>query len=392
MSGTATATIEAPTRTAGTMKAARIHGFAKTHGPGELLKVDEVPIPDVGPGEVLVRVLRAGLNHGDVHMREDAVNYSPDVQTVPFLPMTIGHDGLGEVVEVGPDVTNVAVGDRAVVVCSLNCGSCKFCRSERQHLCDTKKTMGFLSKWGDASERQRRYKDGLWAEYVRAPARQLVPLYPGDDIDEMCKVSQICVGYRSLKRARFHSGEVAIVNGASGITGAGTVLAALAMGAAQVIAVARNPVRLEAVRAIDPKRVFTVALGRGESITERVRQVTDGEGASVLAELSPGGVESTVECIRNLEAGGRVALIGSNPDTLPISLRYLMMRSIEFTSVTGRFEMDVAELLKLVRNGVIDTRHITTRYFPLEGVKEAMDYIEGRSPTDPLWPMYAPDA
>jgi NADPH:quinone reductase-like Zn-dependent oxidoreductase len=100
----------------GTMKAARLHGFERTHGAGEVVRVDDVPIPDLATGEVLIRVLRAGLNHGDLHMREDAVQYSPEVTTVPDLPMTIGHDGLGEIVEVGPDVDNLRIGDRVVVI------------------------------------------------------------------------------------------------------------------------------------------------------------------------------------------------------------------------------------------------------------------------------------
>jgi threonine dehydrogenase-like Zn-dependent dehydrogenase len=122
-----------------------------------------------------------------------------------------------------------------------------------------------------------------------------------------------------------------------------------------------------------------------------VKELTSGQGASVLAELAPGGIETTIECIKNLEPGGRVALIAPNPEPLNLPLRYLMIRSIEFTSVTGRFAMDVAELLQLVQNGVIDTRHITTRYFPLSGVNEALDYIEKRGDDDPLWPMYAAD-
>src|SRR5439155_15381 len=157
----------------GTMKAARLHGFESTHGSREVVRVDDVPIPDLATGEVLIRVLRAGLNRGDLHMREDAVQYSPEVQTVPDLPMTIGHDGLGEIVEVGPDVENLRVGDRVVVICSITCGFCKFCRTERQHLCQTKKTMGFLTKWGEGPAYLRRYKDGLWAEYcptAKAPA------------------------------------------------------------------------------------------------------------------------------------------------------------------------------------------------------------------------------
>jgi len=373
----------------GTMKAARLHGFESTHGAGEIVRVDDVPIPDVGAGEVLIRVLRAGLNHGDLHMREDAVQYSPEVKTVPDLPMTIGHDGLGEIVEVGPDVENLRVGDRVVVICSITCGFCKYCRTERQHLCQTKKTMGFLTKWGEGPAYLRRYKDGLWAEYCRVPAANLVLLPRDADINEMCKVSQINVGYRALKRARLHSGEIVLVNGASGITGIGTVLSALAMGAPLIIAVARNPARLERVRAIDPKRIATVALGRGESITNTVKELTNGQGASVLAELAPGGIETTIECIKNLEPGGRVALVAPNPEPLNLPLRYLMIRSIEFTSVTGRFAMDVAELLQLVQRGVIDTRHITTRYFPLAAANKALDYIKTRGDNDPLWPMYA---
>ncbi len=208
----------------GTMKAARLHGFESTHGSSEVVRVDDVPIPDLATGEVLIRVLRAGLNHGDLHMREDAVQYSPEVKTVPDLPMTIGHDGLGEIVEIGPDVENFRVGDRVVVICSITCGFCKYCRTERQHLCQTKKTMGFLTKWGEGPAYLRRYKDGLWAEYCRVPAGNLVPLPRDADINEMCKVSQINVGYRALKRARLHSGEIVLVNGASGITGIGTVL------------------------------------------------------------------------------------------------------------------------------------------------------------------------
>ncbi|TMA81604.1 MAG: hypothetical protein E6J74_38580, partial [Deltaproteobacteria bacterium] len=300
----------------GTMKAARLHGFESTHGSREVVRVDDVPIPDLATGEVLIRVLRAGLNHGDLHMREDAVQYSPEVKTVPDLPMTIGHDGLGEVVEIGPDVENLRVGDRVVVICSITCGFCKYCRTERQHLCQTKKTMGFLTKWGEGPAYLRRYKDGLWAEYCRVPAGNLVVLPRDADIDEMCKVSQINVGYRALKRARLHSGEIVLVNGASGITGIGTVLSALAMGAPLVIAVARNPVRLRRIRAIDPKRIGTIALGRGESITSKVKELTDGQGASVLAELAPGGIETTIECIKNLEPGGRVALIAPNPEPL----------------------------------------------------------------------------
>jgi len=373
----------------GMMKAARLYGFEKTHGSKDLVRVDEVPIPDIGPGEVLIRVLRAGLNHGDLHIREDALQYEPENTTVPVLPMTVGHDGLGEVVEVGPNVINVKSGDRTVVMCSITCGFCKYCRSDRQHLCVMHRVMGFVARWREGGlDQLLRYKDGLWAEYCRVPATNLIKIRPDDDIDQICKVSQMTVGYRALKRARLHSGETVIVNGATGITGIGTVMSALAMGAAHVIAVARNPVRLEQIRAINPQRISTI--GRGESITQKIQELTRGQGGGVLADLTPGGVETTVECIKSLEPGGRVTLIGANPEPLNLPLRYLMIRSIEFTSVTGRHYTDFPEVFELARRGVIDTKHVTTRFFPIEAINEALDHIVKRGDNDPLWPMYAP--
>ena len=376
----------------GTMKAARLHGVEPDGASTGVIRVDEIPIPDIEEGEVLVRVLRAGLNHGDLHMRQEGANYTGETRALLHLPMTIGHDGLGEVVEVGPDVTNVKVGDGAVVMCSLTCGYCKYCRSERQHLCVVSRSMGFLSRSQGGPERLRRYKDGLWAEYCRVPATNLSPLRPEDDVEEMCKGSQMAVGYRALKQAGLHSGETVLINGGTGITGIGVVLCALAMGAAQVIVIARDPVRLASVQAIDPLRISTVALGDGESISETVRELTRGEGAGVLVDVAPAGAETMIECIMNLEAGGRVGLIGANPEPLNIPIRYLMRMSIQSSANTGRHYSDVPELLELVRRGVIDTRHVTPRFFPLEEINEALDSIEHREDPQTFWPMYAPSA
>src|SRR3954470_11613446 len=272
----------------GTMRAARIHRV------GEPVRVEEVPIPNVAAGEVLIRVLRAGLNRGDVHMRDGDFDLDPGKHSnqLPILPMTVGHDGIGEVVEVGPGVQGVAVGDRVIARCILTCGNCKYCRGAREHLCIHHRVMGFFTlatEWGSEDEDIfRRYKDGMWAEYCRIPATNVERLKPDDDVDKFSLVSQIAVGYRALKRARFGSGETVIVNGASGITGTGTVLAALAMGAAQVIAVARGRTRLARLERIDPQRIATIS-ATAESIGERVAALTRGEGAQVLVDLTPSG-------------------------------------------------------------------------------------------------------
>jgi alcohol dehydrogenase len=375
------------------MKAARLHPVERTDSSRKVFRADEVPIPDIMSGEILVRVLRAGLTRGDVDLRDQVRQYSREGRPMAALPITIGHDGIGEVVEVGPDVDNVHVGDRVIVTCAVACGFCKYCRTDRDNICPHRKTMGSPHGFHEWPNRLRRYKDGLWAEYCRVPASNVIRLEPNDNLDEACKVSRIAVAYRGLKRARLRPGEIVLVNGASGSAGIGAVMAALAMGAGQVIAVARNPARLDRVRAIDPKRASTVALARGDSISGSVKEITEGQGASVLVDFAPlGGIQTTLECIGNLERGGRVILAGSySEDPINLSLDNLQRRHFEIMSVNGRSSLDVEEVLGLARSGFIDMRHITTRYFPLEEANEALDFIEQRGDDGPLWPMYAAD-
>ena len=201
----------------------------------------------------------------------------------------------------------------------------------------------------------------------------------------------MAVGMRALKRARLEVGETVIVNGATGITGIGVVLSALAMGAAHVIAVARDPQRLARFRSIDPNRISMISI-RTESIRTRVEELTRGNGASILVDVTPFGVESTIDCIYSLEPGGRVALIGNNTETVSLPYIFLMIRSIEFTSCYGRNYKDVHELVELTRHGVIDVSHVRPRFFKLEDVNEALDWIDRREPGDlPVWPMMRMD-
>jgi alcohol dehydrogenase len=368
------------------MRAARLYQL------GEPMRIEEVPIPDVGPGEVLIRVLRAGLNRGDLHMRKATIRKTAAERSeiFPLLPITIGHDGLGEVVEVGAGVSSLKLGDRVIAECTLTCGFCKYCRTEREHLCVQHRVMGFVTEHTRA-DLLTRYKDGLWADYCRMPATNCERLLPDDDIDKLCRVSQMAVGLRALKRARLEAGETVIINGATGITGIGVVLSALAMGAAHIIAVARDQERLARFKSIDPQRVSTISL-RTESIRQRVAELTGGSMASVLVDVTPSGVETALDCIYSLEAGGRVALIGNNTETLSIPYIYLMSRSIEFTSCHGRNYKDVHQLVELTRHGVIDVSHVRPKFIKFEEVNEGLDWIDQRGAGDlPLWPMMRVD-
>ena len=171
----------------------------------------------------------------------------------------------------------------------------------------------------------------------------------------------------------------------------GVVLSAMAMGAAHIIAIARDASRLASLQKIDPQRISTIST-KTDSIRERIAELTDGNGASVLVDVTPGGIETTVDCLYSLERGGRVAFVGNNPEMLQIPYLYLMLRSIEFTSCHGRNYKDVHHLIELARRRIIDTSHIRPKFFKLEQVNEALDWIEKRGSGDlPVWPMMRAD-
>jgi threonine dehydrogenase-like Zn-dependent dehydrogenase len=376
----------------GTMKAARLRRV------GEPVRLEEVPIPDITRGELLLRIRRTGLNRGDLHMREGdySLGFGDTSNPLPDLPMTIGHDACGEIVEVGDGVHGLAVGDRVIVKARLTCGACKYCLSGREYLCVHHRLMGSFTLstvwWGtDRPNIFQRYKDGFWAEYARVPATNVVRLEPDDDFDVFSRITEVANGYRTLKRGRLAVGETVIINGATGVTGTGAVLAALAMGAAQIIAIAQDPGRLGHIRDINPRRVSTIST-KTQSIREEVARLTKGNGANVLMDLTPAGVETTVECLRSLEPGGRAVLFGGNTETLQVSYRFLMIWSIELISSLGRYHADIPELVDLVRRGMIDVSHMRPQFYRLEEINEAVDSFATRAGGDvPVWPMMRAD-
>ncbi|HEX9880172.1 MAG TPA: alcohol dehydrogenase catalytic domain-containing protein [Candidatus Binatia bacterium] len=357
---------------AGTMKAGRFHGS------GQPIHIDEIPVPDIRRNEVLVRVRRAGTNGGDVHLRRGLYD-----KYVPRPPFTMGHEGLGEVVEVGPEAKGVRVGDRVIVRPNLTCGTCKFCRSEREHRCIRRQVIGWLCR---PELLNPRCVDGMWAEYCRIPDTNVHRLEPGDDIDRYSLVSVIAVGYRALKRARMSPGDAVIINGATGVTGVPTVLAAMALGAAHVIAVARNESRLSKLKELDPGRISTVSTKNGP-VTESIMELTRGQGASVVVDLVPDTNASLMECIRALEPCGRVALLAAKNEPVQLTYHDFLMNSVEITSSNGRNYQDIAELVELTRHGAIDPTVITARFFALEQADEAIDAVDRRITPEPCWPM-----
>jgi alcohol dehydrogenase, propanol-preferring len=195
-----------------TMKAARLHRIS------EKLNMDHVEVPSVGDHEVLVNVRASGICHSDL-------SYQDDVSRVSRLPIILGHEIAGVVAEAGDDVGNVAKGDRVTVHYVIGCGRCRCCIVSHETYCADYRMVG-------------KDEDGGFAEFVRAPALNLLPLPDLIPFEQGailgCAVS---TAYHAPKRGRMSPGENVVVYGIGGLGIHAVQLAGAIFGADRIIAV-----------------------------------------------------------------------------------------------------------------------------------------------------------
>jgi L-idonate 5-dehydrogenase len=244
--------------------------------------VESRPVPEPGPGDVRVRVLAAGICGSDLHLHHTGL-YAPG--TIP------GHEFMGEVDALGSDATGFSVGERVAIEPFRTCGRCSECRSGRDSICREARLLGV-------------HEPGGFAGYAVAPARRLFRLPSGLEPRHAALAEPMAVCVHGLRRGAMSAGQRVLVLG-SGSIGLLSVLAARALGAAEVWATARHPhqarlaARLGASRVLsedeaDPARLD--ALGRDAPI-DLVVETVGGQADTLVAAgaaARPGGVVSVV--------------------------------------------------------------------------------------------------
>ena len=324
------------------MKAAVVHDFTKP------LAVQEVPKPEAGPGEVLVRIETSGLCHTDIHAANGDWPVKP---SPPFVP---GHEGVGTVVELGPGVTEVALGDRvAMPWLGYACGTCDYCVSGWETLCLEQKNMGYSI-------------DGGFGEYATAYARYVVKV--PDELDPFDAAPLTCAGvttYKAVKVAGTRSSDLVAVFGVGGLGHLAIQYAAIAGG--RVIAVDLIDEKLELARELGAE--FTVNAAREDPVA--AIQKLGGADQAIALAVSPAAFE---QAYRSLRRGGTlvfVALPADNEVTLPIFETVLNGITVVGSIVGTR--ADLREVFELHAAG--KTR-VTREVRPLDGVNEAMEEVE----------------
>ena len=274
------------------MKALRLCSF------GQPLRMDDVPSPMPGPDDVVVEVRAAGVCHSDAHYRGGS-------GSAPRLPVTLGHEIAGVVVDCGERVTAPVVGSRVAVHYLVGCGVCAGCaRAER--FCLRGEMLG-------------KDRDGGQAERVLVPARNAVPVPQGVSDEQaaiiMCSTA---TALHALRKGRLEQGETVLVLGFGGGLGVSVARLGPLLGARRILAVDRVAAKLKAARAAG-----AIPIDANADVTEQMLAATDGAGADVAIDLA-GHPPLITAALRALVPGGRLVLVALNPkafESQPLSRR-----------------------------------------------------------------------
>jgi alcohol dehydrogenase, propanol-preferring len=326
----------------GPYRAAVVHEFNSP------LTVEEVPARPLELGQIRVHVEASGLCHTDIHAARGDWPVKPEP---PFVP---GHEGVGKVVELAPDVTEVALGDRvAMPWLGYACGTCDHCVSGWETLCLEQKNMGYSI-------------DGGFGEYATAYARYVVQV--PDGIDSLDAAPLTCAGvttYKAVKVAGTRSSDLVAVFGVGGLGHLAIQYAAIAGG--RVIAVDLIDEKLELARELGAE--FTINASKQDPVTEI--QALGGADQAIALAVSPRAFEQAYGTLRR---GGRlvfVALPADNHVTVPIFQTVLNGISIAGSIVGTRTDLrEVFELHAAGRTRVI--REVR----PLDTVNESIADVE----------------
>ncbi|MFA9430319.1 zinc-binding dehydrogenase [Egicoccus sp. AB-alg2] len=336
-----------------TMRAARLHRPRTAEQP-EDVRIDEIPVPAPGYGEVLVQVKACGICASDLHVVTGVTPHGPE------LPQILGHEPAGVIAGVGSGVDDWQVGDRVAWVMSRPCGTCGYCRAGRENLCVTTAVAGV-----DV--------DGVQAEYAVADARFLVPLPADLPFDQAAIVTDaVATPYHALKRGGVGPDMTVAVVGLGGLGMHAVLLAKLA--GAHVVGVDVAPANLQ--RALDWGADEVVDAGEG-GVARRIRELSEG-GVDRSFEFV--GLASTVDqAVKALRPGGRATVVGLGPQaiqTVPVAL--FVSQETELVGSFGYTQQDLGELYDLVETGRLDLSRSVTDRLGIEEFPAALRRLEAR--------------
>lgn len=333
-----------------TMKAAVVREFGKP------LTIDEVPIPEVGPGQIQVAIQASGVCHTDLHAAEGDWPVKPNP---PFIP---GHEGVGYVSAVGAGVTHIKEGDRVGVPWLYSaCGHCTHCLGGWETLCESQQNTGYSVNGG-------------FADYVIADPEYVGHLPDNISFTEIAPV--LCAGvtvYKGLKMTDTKPGDLVAISGIGGL-GHMAVQYAKAMGL-NVVAIDIDDAKLDLAKKLGAMMTINA---RHEDPAAAIRRET-GQGANgvLVTAVSPKAFE---QAIGVLDRGGTMALNGLPPGNFPLDIFGMVLNGITVRGSIVGTRLDLQESLDFAGEGKVRATVETAKLEDINGIFDRMHkgQIEGR--------------
>ncbi len=315
------------------------------------IRVEEAPVPEIGPGELLVKVWASGICGSDVM----------EWYRIQKAPLVLGHEIAGEIVKAGEGVENFRVGDRVFVSHHVPCNTCRYCQAGFHTACDT---LG-----------RTNFDPGGFAEFLRVPVinvdRGVFVLPDEMTYEDATFIEPLACVWRGQRLARMGAGKSVLVMG-SGISGLLHIALARALGAARIMATDINDFRLESALKFGADDVFLA----GEDVPEKIRASNNGLGADMIITCT-GALSALEQSIDCAERGGTIMLFApTNPgESLSVPVNDLWKKGVTLTPSYGASSEDIIVSIDLIRFGRVAVTDMITHRLSLDEAPLGFDLV-----------------
>jgi threonine 3-dehydrogenase len=330
-----------------------VKALVKT-GPEPGLRLEEVPEPEPGTQDVLIRVRKTSICGTDLHIW----HWDEWAQRTIPVPMTIGHEFMGEIIEMGEGVAGLEIGQRVSGEGHITCGHCRNCRAGRRHFCHDHVGLGVT-------------RPGAFAEYLTLPAANVFPLpdHIGDEIGAILDP----LGNATHTALSFDlAGEDVLITG-SGPIGVMAIAISRHVGARFIVATDLIPARLDMATAMGADRVVDARTG---SLPAVMADLGMFEGFDIGMEMSGSGAAFN-EMLTVMNHGGRVAVLGIPPESVSLDLNAVIFKGLVVKGIYGRLIFETWYKMSALLQSGLDISSVITHRFAVADWEDAFAATEG---------------
>jgi len=319
--------------------------------------MEDIAAPEIGHNDVLIKVSRTAICGTDIHIFQwdDWAR-----KTIP-VPMAVGHEFSGQIVDMGIEVRGFEVGDRVSAEGHITCGVCRNCRAGRRHLCMNTVGVGVN-------------RPGAFAEYIAVPAFNVFKL-PDSITNELAAILDPLGNATHTALSFDLVGEDVLITGAGPI-GIMAVAIARYAGARHVVITDVNDYRLDLARKMGASRAINVTR---ESIDDTMKSLGMVEGFDVGMEMS-GNAQAFRDMLRTMHHGGKVAILGIPPGDMAIDWNQVIFKGLVLKGIYGREMFETWYKMSSMLQSGLDMSPIITHHFGIDDFQPAFELMEsGRS-------------